>query len=327
MSSEFPLKMLGYTQFIILYITFWLTRVIDAHPLFKRGNLTKVMDISGSVNNCDTDTLMALLCTQDPGSGTTLLHRVRLTVSDGRVSGAVNVETGVFLTYSEYMAPGGPGPKTWNGHGVEYQVFQPIQPWEVFVGTCSWQLSYAWEWDGPSDTLATGSNTGSVSGTVDLSGTYHPFPFSVTWSDFEPSYIFTTADEVADFQSADASDDWAYPGNSQSGPWLVTATPQVPPCSEVAMTYTPSMRSIILNAVFEIEYYAWDRAPVWDTANYKPGYYPWTVPTTSGGWRGKPVSDDWNTIYSAGYYMTGTANIFKSGTADFTYSTLTSCTS
>ena len=65
----------------------------------------------------------------------------------------------------------------------------------------------------------------------------------------------------------------------------------IPPCTQVATTWTPYQRVVRVNPVFYVEDYQWNKGDGEVTAHT---------------WRGRDAS--WKTIYSYGYYIDGVSD-------------------
>jgi hypothetical protein len=276
----------------------WCGGVVHALQELKRdGNITNAMDLNGSGTtsaNTDNDFLMLNLCNQFPGPGT-LIKRPSLTAaeSDGLISGAYNVVTGEFKTWGDYMH--GPAPRKGTYKIFDYAkhpVFEPVAPWEIFQGYCTWQVSASWNSVGAATVISDPvANNSPVNVSRWINSTYTSSPqFSVSVGSYPLDTIQQYFSLVVD---PNLLATWSWEGTATSQ--RATFVP-VEACTEVTMTFEPNRLSIRAVMVFTLLNYQW-------------AHNPKTIKV--GTWRG--LGSDWASIYSSTYFIEGDAELLLDG--------------
>jgi hypothetical protein len=172
-----------------------------------------------------------------------------------------------------------------------HPVFEPVGPWQIFQGYCSWQVSAQRAWTGPATVVGDPvENNSSDTTSLLISGTYTSSPqFSVSVGSYTPTAILQFFSEAVDPGLFAL---WAYTDEtSQNATWA-----DVEPCTQVLMTFEPDMLSIRAVMVFELVNYQWANNP---------------HTTVFSTWRG--LDSVWGSIYSSTYFVEGDAGILSLG--------------
>ncbi|KOG33144.1 hypothetical protein [Streptomyces resistomycificus] len=210
----------------------------------------------------DTDLMIERLCGQE--------------TSLTGVYGAYNVQTGEFKTHDEYLRDVAP-------------LWIPVGPWEVFRGWCGYAQASTWSTKGePVRVSPWIGNRGSKDDKETFVSSYSTKTFAK--KSVGASISLSVAKSIF---SGTAGGSFGYEwGWEKTSSFERRSEKTIPPCAQVAVTWTPYQRVVRVNPVFQVEDYSWDRGNG-DKA---------TVST----WRGRDA--DWKTVYSYGYYIDGTAD-------------------
>ncbi|MDF3142886.1 MULTISPECIES: hypothetical protein [unclassified Streptomyces] len=212
----------------------------------------------------------------DPGNTDLMIER--LCNQEGSLTGvygAYNVDTGEFKTQDEYLRD-------------VFGLWTPAGPWELFRGWCGYAEASTWSTKGATvrtspwignrgskddkETFVSSYGTKtfakkSVGGTIGLSLAKSIFSGSVGGS---------------------AGYEWGWEKESK---FERRSEKTIPPCTQVAVTWTPYQRVVRVNPVFYVEDYQWNKGD---------------GDVTTHTWRGRDAS--WKTIYSYGYYIDGVSD-------------------
>jgi hypothetical protein len=202
-------------------------------------------------------------------------------------------------------------PLHWAGTGSERIMGSPLKsfnayiPWEVFTGTCSWEMSATWDWE--ETAIYLGDPIPNV-GTATLNATFsHEYTTSIEIiiSVQVQSYMFTTQDvdnNILGGAAPGALANWSFPSTTTG---TIQGSAPVAPNTTAWMTFEPTMRTIRLNPVFHVITYTWATQQ-----GYIPKFFDETYPVTVNSWRGL----GWQDVYSSDYYIDGVANVLNGGT-------------
>jgi len=226
------------------------------------------------------------------------------------------------MTYSDFLnsdyAPlHWPGTGTERVDGLPIKSFNAYIPWEVFTGTCSWEMSATWDWE---DTAIYLGDPISNSGTAALNATFsneYTTSIETLISVQVPSYMFTTQDvdnNILAGAAPGALASWSFPSTTTAA---IQGSAAVAPNTTAWMTFEPTMRTIRLNPVFHVITYTWATQPG-EIVNFLVGTDPVTVNSWCGyGW-------GWQDVYSSDYYIDGVANVLNgvtpAGTTQYPFS-------
>ncbi|WP_210577726.1 hypothetical protein [Streptomyces sp. GESEQ-4] len=210
----------------------------------------------------------------DPGDTDRMLDRLcgQETSLTG-VYGALNVETGEFKTQDEYLNDVIP-------------LWEPIGPWETFRGWCGYGQASTWSIKGePVRTSEWTGNHGTTEDKVTFVSGYS------TKTSVKKSVGANISLSVAkSIFSGTAGGSFSYEwGWEKTSSFERRSEKSIPPCTQVATTWTPYQRVVRVNPVFYVEDYEWNK-----TGDDR---------VTAHTWRGRDAS--WKTIYSHGYYIDG----------------------
>jgi hypothetical protein len=209
----------------------------------------------------------------DPGNTDVMLDRLcgQETSLTG-VYGALNVDTGEFKTQDEYLRD-------------VFGLWVPAGPWELFRGWCGYAQASTWSTKGePVRTSEWTGNHGTTEDKVTFVSGYSTKTFAkksvgATISLSLAKSIFSGT------LGGSAGYEWGW---EKSSSFERRSEKSIPPCTQVATTWTPYQRVVRVNPVFYVEDYQWNKGD---------------GEVTTHTWRGRDAS--WKTIYSYGYYIDG----------------------
>ncbi|MFJ2234281.1 hypothetical protein [Streptomyces sp. NPDC087859] len=212
----------------------------------------------------------------DPGNTDVMLDRLcgQETSLTG-VYGAYNVDTGEFKTRDEYLRD-------------VVGLWVPAGPWELFRGWCGYAQASTWSVKGePVRTSEWTGNHGTTEDKVTFVSGYSTKTFAK--KSVGASISLSLAKSIF---SGTAGGSFGYEwGWEKSSSFERRSEKSIPPCTQVATTWTPYQRVVRVNPVFYVEDYQWNKGDGEVTAHT---------------WRGRDAS--WKTIYSYGYYIDGVSD-------------------
>jgi len=221
----------------------------------------------------------------DPGNTDVMLDR--LCGQEGSLTGvygALNVDTGEFKTRDEYLRD-------------VFGLWVPAGPWELFRGWCGYAQSSTWSVKGePVRTSEWTGNHGTTEDKVTFVSGYSTKTFA------KKSVGATISLSLAkSIFSGTAGGSFNYEwGWEKTSSFERRSEKSIPPCTQVATTWTPYQRVVRVNPVFSVEDYQWNKGD---------------GEVTTHTWRGRDAS--WKTIYSYGYYIDGVSDkLLPSGQPD-----------
>lgn len=212
----------------------------------------------------------------DPGNTDVMLDRLcSQETSLTGVYGAYNVDTGEFKTQDEYLRD-------------VVGLWVPAGPWELFRGWCGYAESSTWSIKGePVRTSEWTGNHGTTEDKVTFVSGYSTKTFAK--KSVGASISLSLAKSIF---SGTAGGSFGYEwGWEKSSSFERRSEKSIPPCTQVATTWTPYQRVVRVNPVFYVEDYQWNKGDGEVTAHT---------------WRGRDAS--WKTIYSYGYYIDGVSD-------------------
>lgn len=212
----------------------------------------------------------------DPGNTDVMLDRLcSQETSLTGVYGAYNVDTGEFKTQDEYLRD-------------VVGLWVPAGPWELFRGWCGYAESSTWSIKGePVRTSEWTGNHGTTEDKVTFVSGYSTKTFAK--KSVGASISLSLAKNIF---SGTAGGSFGYEwGWEKSSSFERRSEKSIPPCTQVATTWTPYQRVVRVNPVFYVEDYQWNKGDGEVTAHT---------------WRGRDAS--WKTIYSYGYYIDGVSD-------------------
>lgn len=212
----------------------------------------------------------------DPGNTDVMLDRLcSQETSLTGVYGAYNVDTGEFKTRDEYLRD-------------VVGLWVPAGPWELFRGWCGYAESSTWSIKGePVRTSEWTGNHGTTEDKVTFVSGYSTKTFAK--KSVGASISLSLAKNIF---SGTAGGSFGYEwGWEKSSSFERRSEKSIPPCTQVATTWTPYQRVVRVNPVFYVEDYQWNKGDGEVTAHT---------------WRGRDAS--WKTIYSYGYYIDGVSD-------------------
>ncbi|KUN69959.1 hypothetical protein AQJ46_19645 [Streptomyces canus] len=206
----------------------------------------------------DTDVMLDRLCSQE--------------TSLTGVYGALNVDTGEFKTQDEYLRD-------------VFGLWVPAGPWELFRGWCGYAQSSTWSVKGePVRTSEWTGNHGTTEDKVTFVSGYSTKTFAK--KSVGASISLSLAKSIfSGTVGGSAGYEWGWEKTSS---FERRSEKSIPPCTQVATTWTPYQRVVRVNPVFYVEDYQWNKGD---------------GEVTTHTWRGRDAS--WKTIYSYGYYIDG----------------------
>ncbi|GAQ67195.1 hypothetical protein [Streptomyces scabiei] len=210
----------------------------------------------------------------DPGNTDSMIERLcgQRTSLTG-VYGALNVRTGEFKTRDEYLRD-------------VVGLWLPAGDWETFRGWCGNAQASTWS------TTGTAVRTSPWIGNRGSKDDKETFVSSYTTKTFAKKSVgaqlsFSVAKSIF---SAEAGGSFSYEwGWEKSSTRERRSEKTIPPCTQIAVTWTPFQRVVRVNPIFYVEDYSWNK-----------GNGEKTVHT----WRNR----SYRTIYSYGYYIDGTSD-------------------
>ncbi|MEU1557020.1 hypothetical protein ABZ517_30580 [Streptomyces scabiei] len=210
----------------------------------------------------------------DPGNTDSMIERLcgQRTSLTG-VYGALNVRTGEFKTRDEYLRD-------------VVGLWLPAGDWETFRGWCGNAQASTWS------TTGTAVRTSPWIGNRGSKDDKETFVNSYTTKTFAKKSVgaqlsFSVAKSIF---SAEAGGSFSYEwGWEKSSTRERRSEKTIPPCTQIAVTWTPFQRVVRVNPIFYVEDYSWNK-----------GNGEKTVHT----WRNR----SYRTIYSYGYYIDGTSD-------------------
>ncbi|MFE1838733.1 hypothetical protein [Streptomyces sviceus] len=218
----------------------------------------------------DTDLMMDRLCGQE--------------TSLTGVYGALNVDTGEFKTQDEYLRD-------------VFGLWKPAGPWELFRGWCGYAQASTWSVKGePVRTSEWTGNHGTTEDKVTFVSGYSTKTFAK--KSVGASISLSLAKSIfSGTLGGSAGYEWGWEKTSS---FERRSEKSIPPCTQVATTWTPYQRVVRVNPVFYVEDYEWNKGD---------------GDVTAHTWRGRDAS--WKTIYSYGYYIDGISDkLLPSGQPD-----------
>ncbi|MDX2537648.1 hypothetical protein [Streptomyces scabiei] len=210
----------------------------------------------------------------DPGNTDSMIERLcgQRTSLTG-VYGALNVRTGEFKTRDEYLRD-------------VVGLWLPAGDWETFRGWCGNAQASTWS------TTGTAVRTSPWIGNRGSKDDKETFVSSYTTKTFAKKSVgaqlsFSVAKSIF---SAEAGGSFSYEwGWEKSSTRERRSEKTIPPCTQIAVTWTPFQRVVRVNPIFYVEDYSWNK-----------GNGEKTVHT----WRNR----SYRTIYSYGYFIDGTSD-------------------
>ncbi|MFF0097327.1 hypothetical protein ACFYSF_46595 [Streptomyces canus] len=209
----------------------------------------------------------------DPGNTDVMLDRLcSQETSLTGVYGALNVDTGEFKTQDEYLRD-------------VVGLWVPAGPWELFRGWCGYAQSSTWSVKGePVRTSEWTGNHGTTEDKVTFVSGYSTKTFAK--KSVGASISLSLAKSIfSGTVGGSAGYEWGWEKTSS---FERRSEKSIPPCTQVATTWTPYQRVVRVNPVFYVEDYQWNKGD---------------GEVTTHTWRGRDAS--WKTIYSYGYYIDG----------------------
>ncbi|MFI7018785.1 hypothetical protein [Streptomyces sp. NPDC050164] len=204
----------------------------------------------------DTDRMIERLCNQE--------------ASLTGVYGALNVETGEFKTQDEYLRD-------------VFGLWKPAGPWELFRGWCGYAEASTWSIKG--DTVRTSRWIGNK-GSADDKETFVSSYSTKTFAKKSVGGTISLSLAKSIFSGSvggSAGYEWGWEKESK---FETRSEKTIPPCRQVAVTWTPYQRVVRVNPVFHVEDYQWNKG---------------NGDRTAHSWRDR----GYRTIYSHGYYIDG----------------------
>ncbi|MET9785937.1 hypothetical protein [Streptomyces canus] len=212
----------------------------------------------------------------DPGNTDVMLDRLcSQETSLTGVYGALNVDTGEFKTQDEYLRD-------------VVGLWVPAGPWELFRGWCGYAQSSTWSVKGePVRTSEWTGNHGTTEDKVTFVSGYSTKTFAK--KSVGASISLSLAKSIfSGTVGGSAGYEWGWEKTSS---FERRSEKSIPPCTQVATTWTPYQRVVRVNPVFYVEDYQWNKGD---------------GDVTTHTWRGRDAS--WKTIYSYGYYIDGVSD-------------------
>ncbi|WP_326667065.1 hypothetical protein [Streptomyces canus] len=212
----------------------------------------------------------------DPGNTDVMLDRLcSQETSLTGVYGALNVDTGEFKTQDEYLRD-------------VVGLWVPAGPWELFRGWCGYAQSSTWSVKGePVRTSEWTGNHGTTEDKVTFVSGYSTKTFAK--KSVGANISLSLAKSIfSGTVGGSAGYEWGWEKTSS---FERRSEKSIPPCTQVATTWTPYQRVVRVNPVFYVEDYQWNKGD---------------GEVTSHTWRGRDAS--WKTIYSYGYYIDGVSD-------------------
>ncbi|MFG2472743.1 hypothetical protein ACGFXB_46160 [Streptomyces canus] len=212
----------------------------------------------------------------DPGNTDVMLDRLcSQETSLTGVYGALNVDTGEFKTQDEYLRD-------------VIGLWVPAGPWELFRGWCGYAQSSTWSVKGePVRTSEWTGNHGTTEDKVTFVSGYSTKTFAK--KSVGASISLSLAKSIfSGTVGGSAGYEWGWEKTSS---FERRSEKSIPPCTQVATTWTPYQRVVRVNPVFYVEDYQWNKGD---------------GEVTTHTWRGRDAS--WKTIYSYGYYIDGVSD-------------------
>jgi hypothetical protein len=209
----------------------------------------------------------------DPGNTDVMLDRLcSQETSLTGVYGALNVDTGEFKTQDEYLRD-------------VFGLWVPAGPWELFRGWCGYAQSSTWSVKGePVRTSEWTGNHGTTEDKVTFVSGYSTKTFAK--KSVGASISLSLAKSIfSGTLGGSAGYEWGW---EKTASFERRSEKSIPPCTQVATTWTPYQRVVRVNPVFYVEDYQWNKGD---------------GDVTAHTWRGRDAS--WKTIYSYGYYIDG----------------------
>ncbi|MFJ9010847.1 hypothetical protein [Streptomyces canus] len=212
----------------------------------------------------------------DPGNTDVMLDRLcSQETSLTGVYGALNVDTGEFKTQDEYLRD-------------VVGLWVPAGPWELFRGWCGYAQSSTWSVKGePVRTSEWTGNHGTTEDKVTFVSGYSTKTFAK--KSVGANISLSLAKSIfSGTVGGSAGYEWGWEKTSS---FERRSEKSIPPCTQVATTWTPYQRVVRVNPVFYVEDYQWNKGD---------------GDVTAHTWRGRDAS--WKTIYSYGYYIDGVSD-------------------
>ncbi|MFE2216770.1 hypothetical protein ACFW93_33165 [Streptomyces canus] len=212
----------------------------------------------------------------DPGNTDVMLDRLcSQETSLTGVYGALNVDTGEFKTQDEYLRD-------------VVGLWVPAGPWELFRGWCGYAQSSTWSVKGePVRTSEWTGNHGTTEDKVTFVSGYSTKTFAK--KSVGANISLSLAKSIfSGTVGGSAGYEWGWEKTSS---FERRSEKSIPPCTQVATTWTPYQRVVRVNPVFYVEDYQWNKGD---------------GEVTTHTWRGRDAS--WKTIYSYGYYIDGVSD-------------------
>ncbi|MEX1652319.1 hypothetical protein ABZ960_03955 [Streptomyces pseudovenezuelae] len=202
----------------------------------------------------------------DPGNTDVMLDRLCGQESSlTGVYGALNVDTGEFKTHDEYLRD-------------VFGLWVPAGPWELFRGWCGYAQASTWSVKGePVRTSEWTGNHGTTEDKVTFVSGYSTKTFAK--KSVGANISLSLAKSIfSGTLGGSAGYEWGWEKTSS---FERRSEKSIPPCTQVATTWTPYQRVVRVNPVFYVEDYQWNKGDGEVTAHT---------------WRGRDAS--WKSIYS-----------------------------
>ncbi|UUU23189.1 hypothetical protein [Streptomyces sp. DSM 40750] len=210
----------------------------------------------------------------DPGNTDSMIERLcaQKTSLTG-VYGALNVRTGEFKTQDEYLRD-------------VFGLWKPAGDWEIFRGWCGYAQASTWSTKGtPVRTSPWIGNRGSKDDKETFVSSYSTKTFAK--KSVGGSISLSLAKSIFSGElGGNINYEWGWEKTSS---FERRSEKTIPPCRQIAVTWTPYQRVVRVNPIFYVEDYQWNK-----------GNGDKTVHT----WRNR----SYRTIFSYGYYIDGTSD-------------------
>lgn len=222
------------------------------------------------IDRGDTDSMVDRFCNQKGGIG--------------GLGGAYNVRTGEFKTKDEYL-------------DTVAKLWYPSYDWEIFEGKCEYPEAATWSTKGAQ--VRTSPWIGNH-GSKDDKETFVSSYTTKTYAKKSVGGSISASLAKGIFSvsgGGSISYEWGW---EKSSTYERRSEKTIPPCTQIATTWTPYQRVVRVNPIIKIDKYQWDKGNGRKTAHT---------------WRNR--SNSYKKIYSYGYYIDGTSDkLLSNGQAD-----------
>jgi hypothetical protein len=213
------------------------------------------------------------------------------------------MDTGFFLTRTEYLDSHF-CPKSLRGNNVIRPEFSPNGPWAIVSGICTFPIEVSRTIHGEQAELGTASNSKPTSKSVPgVIGEYETE--GIKWNTSTRQVRPLNRPEVVEmFKNVplDLNFQWAVDGFIAQ----ITGPPTVvPPCTDIIMKFTPSVRVVSLVPVFHVGLYKMDLSGRMNKWVYE------TLVLAYDSWR--DWGEEWMDIFCGDYLITSMANVLTDG--------------